>query len=140
MNMNDDELRQALAALDAYKNQLNSLTQQSQLLQMSYEETLAASRTLASLVDAKEGDEIMVPVGASSFITAKVTSSPKAVVGVGNKVSVEKDLTDAVEYMKSNLEEIADALKKLNESMQEMDAAARNLSLAVQQEYQRRQQ
>ncbi len=138
--MNDDELRQALAALDAYKNQLNSLTQQSQLLQMSYEETLAASRTLASLVDAKEGDEIMVPVGASSFITAKVTSSPKAVVGVGNKVSVEKDLTDAVEYMKSNLEEIADALKKLNESMQEMDAAARNLSLAVQQEYQRRQQ
>ena len=138
--MNDDELRQALAALDAYKNQLNSLTQQSQLLQMSYEETLAASRTLASLVDAKEGDEIMVPVGASSFITAKVTSSPKAVVGVGNKVSVEKDLSDAVEYMKSNLEEIADALKKLNESMQEMDAAARNLSLAVQQEYQRRQQ
>ena len=138
--MHDDELRQALAALDAYKNQLNSLTQQSQLLQMSYEETLAASRTLASLVDAKEGDEIMVPVGASSFITAKVTSSPKAVVGVGNKVSVEKDLTDAVEYMKSNLEEIADALKKLNESMQEMDAAARNLSLAVQQEYQRRQQ
>ena len=138
--MNDDELRQALAVLDAYKNQLNSLTQQSQLLQMSYEETLAASRTLASLVDAKEGDEIMVPVGASSFITAKVTSSPKAVVGVGNKVSVEKDLADAVEYMKSNLEEIADALKKLNESMQEMDAAARNLSLAVQQEYQRRQQ
>ena len=138
--MNDDELRQALAALDAYKNQLNSLTQQSQLLQMSYEETLAASRTLASLVDAKEGDEIMVPVGASSFITAKVTSSPKAVVGVGNKVSVEKDLSDAVEYMRSNLEEIAEALKKLNESMQEMDAAARNLSLAVQQEYQRRQQ
>ena len=138
--MNDDELRQALAALEAYKNQLNSLTQQSQLLQMSYEETLAASRTLSSLVDAKEGDEIMVPVGASSFITAKVTSSPKAVVGIGNKISVEKSLAEAVEYMNSNLEEIADAVKKLNESMQEMDAAARNLSVAVQQEYQRRQQ
>ena len=138
--MNDDELRQALAALDAYKNQLNALTQQSQLLQMTYEETLGATQTLASLINAKEGDEIMVPVGASSFVTAKVTSSPKAVVGIGNKVSVEKSLDDAVEYMKSNLAEITDALKKLNESMQEMDAAARNLSLAVQQEYQRRQQ
>ena len=138
--MNDDELRQALAALDAYKNQLAALTQQSQLLQMSYEETLGATQTLSSLIDAKEGDEIMVPVGASSFVTAKVTSSPKAVVGVGNKVSVEKSLDEAVEYMKSNLAEITDALKKLNESMQEMDAAARNLSLAVQQEYQRRQQ
>ncbi len=138
--MNDDELRQALAALDAYKNQLAALTQQSQLLQMSYEETLTAAQTLTSLINAKEGDEIMVPVGASSFVTAKVTSAPKAVVGVGNKVSVEKPLGDAVEYMKSNLAEITDALKKLNESMQEMDAAARNLSLAVQQEYQRRQQ
>jgi len=138
--MNDDELRQALAALDAYKNQLAALTQQAQLLQMSYEETLSATQTLTSLINAKEGDEIMVPVGASSFVTAKVTSAPKAVVGVGNKVSVEKSLDDAVEYMKSNLAEITDALKKLNESMQEMDAAARNLSLAVQQEYQRRQQ
>ncbi len=138
--MNDDELRQALAALDAYKNQLAALTQQSQLLQMSYEETLTAAQTLTSLINAKEGDEIMVPVGASSFVTAKVTSAPKAIVGVGNKVSVEKPLDDAVEYMKSNLAEITDALKKLNESMQEMDAAARNLSLAVQQEYQRRQQ
>ena len=138
--MNDDELRQALAALDAYKNQLTALTQQSQLLQMSYEETVTATQTLSSLINAKEGDEIMVPVGASSFVTAKVTSAPKAVVGVGNKVSVEKPLDEAVEYMKSNLAEITDALKKLNESMQEMDAAARNLSLAVQQEYQRRQQ
>ncbi len=138
--MNDDELRQALAALEAYKNQLDALTQQSQLLQMSYQETLAASQTLASLVNAKEGDEIMVPVGASSFVTAKVTSSPKAVVGIGNKVSVEKNLEDAVEFMKANLAEITDALTKLTESMQEMDAAARNLSMAVQQEYQRRQQ
>lgn len=138
--MNDDELRQAMAALDAYKNQLNALTQQSQLLQMSYEETLSASQTLKAMVDAKEGDEIMVPLGASSFVTAKVTSSPRAVVGIGNKISVEKSLDEAVEYMTSNLNEIADALKKLSESMQEMDAAARNLSVAVQQEYQRRQQ
>ena len=41
--MNDDELRQALATLEAYKNQLNALTQQSQLLQMSFEETVRAS-------------------------------------------------------------------------------------------------
>lgn len=138
--MNDDELRQAIAALDAYKNQLNALTQQSQLLQMSYEETLGATQTLKAMVNAKEGDEIMVPVGASSFVTARVTSTPKAVVGVGNKISVEKSLDEAVEYMTSNLSEISDALKKLTESMQEMDAAARNLSVAVQQEYQRRQQ
>ena len=138
--MNDDELRQALATLDAYKNQLNALTQQSQLLQASFEETLRASETLNAFAKAKEGDEILVPVGASSFVTAKVTASPKAVVGIGNKISVEKTVDDAIAYVGENMDEIKDALTKLNESMQEMNAAATNLAAAVQQEYQRRQQ
>ena len=138
--MNDDELRQALATLDAYKNQLNALTQQSQLLQASFEETLRASETLKAFAAAKEGDEILVPVGASSFVTAKVTASPKAVVGIGNKISVEKSIDEASKFIGDNLAEIKDALTKLNESMQEMDAAARGLAAAVQQEYQRRQQ
>lgn len=138
--MNDSEFRQALAALDAYKNQLNALTQQSQLLQMSFEETQTASQTIAAIAKAKEGDEIMVPVGASTFVTAKIVSNPKAVVGIGNKISVEKTLDETLDFMKSNLDEISEALKKLTESMQEMDAAARNLATAVQQEYQRRQQ
>lgn len=138
--MNDDELRQALATLEAYKNQLNALTQQSQLLQMSFEETVRASETLNAFAKAKEGDEILVPVGASSFVTAKVTASPKAVVGIGNKISVEKSLDEATKFIGDNLAEIKDALTKLNESMQEMNAAATNLAAAVQQEYQRRQQ
>ena len=138
--MNDDELRQALATLEAYKNQLNALTQQSQLLQVSFEETLRASETLNAFAKAKEGDEILVPVGASSFVTAKVASSTKAIVGIGNRISVEKTVDDAAAYINENMAEIKDALTKLNESMQEMDAAARSLTAAVQQEYQRRQQ
>ena len=138
--MNDDELRQAMATLEAYKNQLNALTQQSQLLQMSFEETVRANETLGAFAKAKEGDEILVPVGASSFVTAKVTASPKAVVGIGNKISVEKSIDEASKFIGDNLAEIKDALTKLNESMQEMDAAARSLAAAVQQEYQRRQQ
>ena len=140
MIVEDAELRQAISVAESYRQRVESLSRQVQVLRVSLDEVTMASEALKAFKDAKEGDEIMVPVGASSFVTAKVTSSPKAVVGIGNKVSVEKSLDDAVEYMKSNLAEITDALKKLNESMQEMDAAARNLSLAVQQEYQRRQQ
>ena len=107
---------------------------------MSFEETVRANETLGAFAKAKEGDEILVPVGASSFVTAKVTASPKAVVGIGNKISVEKSIEEAIAFIGGNLEEIKDALTKLNESMQEMDAAARSLAAAVQQEYQRRQQ
>ena len=140
MNMNDDEFRQAMASLEAYKVQLDAMAQQSNFFKLSLEETMRARDTLKAFAEAKEGDEIMVPVGASSFVIATVTSKRKAVVGIGNKVSIDMDLDDAAKYMATGAEEVQEAIKKLNDAIQEMNAKARELSLAVQQEYQRRQQ
>ncbi len=138
--MNDDEFRQAMATLEAYKVQLDAMAQQSNFFKLSLEETMRARDTLKAFAEAKEGDEIMVPVGASSFVIATVTSKRKAVVGIGNKVSIDMDLDDAAKYMATGAEEVQEAIKKLNDAIQEMNAKARELSLAVQQEYQRRQQ
>ena len=137
--MNDDELRQALTVREAYMSQLDMLTQQVQLLQMSVEEAARARDTLKNLKDAKEGDEILIPIGAASFIPAKVSNTGKAVVGIGNRVSVEKSIDDAVAYMKSNVDEISAALKKAVETLNEVETAARNLTAAINQESQRRQ-
>ena len=140
MIMNDDEFRQAMATLEAYKVQLDAMAQQSNFFKLSLEETMRARDTLKAFAEAKEGDEIMVPVGASSFVIATVTSKRKAVVGIGNKVSIDMDLDAAAKYMATGAEEVQEAIKKLNDAIQEMNAKARELSLAVQQEYQRRQQ
>ena len=140
MNMNDDEFRQAMASLEAYKVQLDAMAQQSNFFKLSLEETMRARDTLKAFAEAKEGDEIMVPVGASSFVIATVTSKRKAVVGIGNKVSIDMDLEQAAKYMADSVEEVQEAIKKLSDAIQEMNVKARELSLAVQQEYQRRQQ
>ena len=140
MNMNDDEFRQAMATLEAYKVQLDAMAQQSNFFKLSLEETMRARDTLRAFANANEGDEILVPAGASSFVIATVTSKKKAVVGIGNKVSIDMDLTEAADYMAASVEEVQEALKKLSDAIQEMNVKARELSLAVQQEYQRRQQ
>ena len=140
MNMNDDEFRQAMATLEAYKVQLDAMAQQSNFFKLSLEETMRARDTLRAFADANEGDEILVPAGASSFVIATVTSKKKAIVGIGNKVSIDMDLTEAADYMAASVEEVQEALKKLSDAIQEMNVKARELSLAVQQEYQRRQQ
>ena len=140
MIMNDDEFRQAMATLEAYKVQLDAMAQQSNFFKLSLEETMRARDTLKAFAEAKEGDEILVPAGASTFVIATVTSKKKAIVGIGNKVSIDMDLGQAADYMASSVEEVQEAIKKLNDAMQDMNAKARELSLAVQQEYQRRQQ
>ena len=138
--MNDDELRQALATLETMKVQLDAMAQQARFFQLSLEETMRAHDTLDAFAKAKEGDEVLVPAGASSFVIATVTSKRKAVVGIGNKVSIDMDLDEAAKYMADSANEVKDAIQKLNENMRQMDSQARSLSMNIQQEYQRRQQ
>ena len=138
--MNDDELRQALAPLETMKVQLDAMAQQARFFQLSLEETMRAHDTLDAFAKAKEGDEVLVPAGASSFVIATVTSKRKAVVGIGNKVSIDMDLDEAAKYMADSANEVKDAIQKLNENMRQMDSQARSLSMSIQQEYQRRQQ
>ena len=138
--MNDDELRQALATLETMKVQLDAMAQQARFFQLSLEETMRAHDTLDAFAKAKEGDEVLVPAGASSFVIATVTSKRKAVVGIGNKVSIDMDLDEAAKYMANSANEVKDAIQKLNENMRQMDSQARSLSMSIQQEYQRRQQ
>jgi len=135
--MKDEELRQALAVLDAYKAQLDSLSSQLQLLQMSLEEAVRARDTLKAFSAAKVGDEIMVPIGASSFVFAHVANTEKAVVGIGNRLSQESPMADAVTYLDENIAEISEALKKANEAGTELENRARQLSAIIQQQYQK---
>ena len=55
--MNDDEFRQAMATLEAYKVQLDAMAQQSNFFKLSLEETLRARDTLKAFANAKEGDD-----------------------------------------------------------------------------------
>lgn len=140
MNLEDNELRQAIAAMESYKERVEALSRQVQVLRVSLEEVTMSSDALKAFKNAKEGDEIMVPVGASSFITVKVTSNRNVVVGIGSNISVEKDIDDAISYMDANNAEIAEALKKSAETLNEAQQALTTISNAVQQEYVNRQQ
>ncbi|MDR0508230.1 MAG: prefoldin subunit alpha [Candidatus Methanoplasma sp.] len=140
MKMEDDELRQAMAVLETYDAQLEALNRQIRLLQVSLEDVTRARETFKALANAKEGDEILVPIGASSFITAKVTGKKTAIVGIGNRLSAEKDLGEAAEFMETNVSEITKAIRETAGTLGEIEKMAAELSVAVQNEYQYRKQ
>ncbi|MDN5357196.1 MAG: prefoldin subunit alpha [Candidatus Methanomethylophilaceae archaeon] len=137
--MEEKDLRQALQVLESYKGQMETLSRQINILQVSLEESVRARETLKAFADAKEGDEVLVPIGASVFVAAKVTGSREAIVGIGNRVSIDKDLTEATEYLGSGVVEIQEALKKASAAFSEMQSAANNLADAINAEYEARQ-
>ena len=126
--MNDEELRQAMQTLEAYNQQLENINRQARLLQNTRDEATRASRTVQALIDAKPGDEILVPIGSSCLITVQVSEKKKAIIGVGSKVSVEKDLPDAVEYLDKTSKELSEAIQKTITAMQEIQDYADTVS------------
>ena len=140
MNVEDAELRQAISVAESYRQRVEALSRQVQVLRVSLDEVTMASEALKAFKDAKEGDEIMVPVGANSFITVKVTSNRNVIVDIGSDISVEKNPESAIEYMGANIAEISEALKKTMEALSDSQNALNSLTAAIQQEYSARQQ
>jgi len=138
--MENEELRQAMAVLEAYGAQLEALNRQARILQVSLEDTTRARESFKALVDAKEGDDVLIPVGASSFVHAKATGKKKAIVGIGNRVSAEKDLDEAIAFMDETAGELSRALKETIGTIAEIEQMANQLSMAIQSEYRQREQ
>ncbi len=138
--MNDEELRQAMQTLETYNKQLENVSRQARILQNSRDETVRAHRTLEALNEAQPGEEILVPIGSSCLVNVRVSDKKEVVVGVGSKISVTKDFPTAIEYLDSNVKELNEAIQKTIGAMQEIQAYVEQLSAAIQNEYDLRQQ
>ena len=138
--MNEEEIRQALAALDLYRAQTETLAEQQQIVQMSLEEYARARETLNKWKDAAPDAEILVPIGGNSFVYAKVGSSDRALVGIGTGLTVERSTEDAVKTIDARIAELTEGLKKITESRAVVESRAQQLTQIVQTEYDRLQQ
>ncbi len=137
--MNEQEMRQAMGAMEAYKGQLEAINEQGQLLQMSLEDYSRAKDTLEAVAKGKTGEEMLMPIGGSAFVYATISRNDRVLVGVGTGVSVDKPIEDAVAIVDTRIGELMDALKKVGESRTVLEAKMQQLSQMMQQEYQRMQ-
>lgn len=129
-----------MSLMEAYRERVETMTRQVQILRATLDEVSLALDSVKAFKDAKEGDEIMVPVGASCFIPVKVTGNKTVVTGVGSGISIQKTSEESIEYLESNAYELSEALKK---SASTLDELQKNLSMvneAVQNEYAARRQ
>lgn len=128
-----------MTLMEAYRTRVETMTRQVQILRATLDEVSLALDSVKAFKDAQEGDEIMVPVGASCFIPVKVTGNKTVITGVGSGISIQKTSDESIEYLESNAYELTEALKK---SASTLDELQKNLSMvneAVQNEYAMRQ-
>lgn len=138
--MNEQEIKQALATLEMYRAQAESLAEQQQIISFSMEEYSRARDTLGKWKDAAEDAELLVPIGGNSFVFAKMANNRKVLVGVGSGVTVERPVEDAVKTLEGRINELAEAAKKIADSLSMLETRSSQLTQLVQAEYGRLQQ
>jgi prefoldin alpha subunit len=133
---NEDDIRELVAKAQAYQQRLDLLQQQANLVQVSVDDIDNALKALDSLEGQESGHELLVPIGAGSFVHATVSRPGMVLVGLGSGVSVERKVSDAKTIFQSRRTELE---KVLAETTGAINQVANEL-MRLQQEAQKYQQ
>lgn len=105
-NRNEEELRKLSAEMRFLEQTAETIQSRHNMINTVITDLNYANMTLEGLEKEKENSELLVPIGGTSYIKAKLASVDKVTVGVGAGVSVEKTVPEAKEIIKKRLEDL----------------------------------
>ncbi len=115
----NDELQQLIAQHDEHQARAEMLAGQMEAIQMSIIECERA----VNAIDALKGeDEVasLVPIGAGSFVHAKLVKPDRTIISLGSNVSAEMASDAAKERLVDRKEKLAKILEQMNQTMGEL--------------------
>ena len=126
------EVSRYLALLEMYKEQIESLTNQSQIIQAMIEEYNRTKITLNKISNVEDGTEVLLSVGGGTFVNANVKDTKKVVYNIGADILVEKTIEEAVKSIDERIDLLYNNLQKVVETTQKLEEAATQISEKVQ--------
>ncbi|MEM4699959.1 MAG: prefoldin subunit alpha [Candidatus Nezhaarchaeales archaeon] len=94
------------------------LQQRMALLSAILNELQAAINTIEGAEKMGEGAEVLIPIGGSSYLKARLAHGEKVIVGVGASVAVEKSLGEARKFFEERMSEVSQALASVQSQLE----------------------
>jgi len=104
-NKQEEELRRLSVELRLLEQTAEAIQSRVNMVNTVITDLTYAAMTLDGLEKEKENSELLVPIGGSSYVRAKLANPDKVIVGMGAGVSVEKTFPEAKEIVKKRLED-----------------------------------
>ena len=102
----EEELRRLSVEMRYLEQTAETLQQRISMVNAAMTDLTYASMTLEGVEKEKENSDLLVPIGGSSYVKAKLTNSDKVIVGMGAGVSIEKPVSEAKALLKERLDEL----------------------------------
>ena len=119
--MSEEQTQQLLYQMQMLENLFGELTQKESSIINIIREANSAIHSIKGITTQPESDSL-VPLGLGVFMKSKVNSNEKIIVNVGSGVAIEKNHTDAINYLESRLKELEIALQDTNQQRQQIAA------------------
>jgi len=117
--LTEEDMQKLAAQHDAYQARAEAVAAQIDAIQVSLFECEHASSTVDSLSDA-EGTDALVPIGAGSFIHAKIAKSDRAIVNLGAGVAAEMSADAASDCLTDRKEKLTKILAEMNTTLEDL--------------------
>ena len=131
----EQRLREDYNLLETAKAQLEALIRQQQLIQLAVDEHVRARETVRALANGAPGDDVLIPLGADSYVHAKISEDRTAILGIGSGVSLRKTSDEAEKFLDAKIDDLSRAFKSVTERAQQMEGAVQELTAKVQSQY-----
>jgi len=131
----EQQVRESYMMLESAKAQLEGLAKQQELIQLAVEEHVRARETIKEIAKGAADDEVLVPLGADSYIHAKVSDNKDAIVGVGSGISIRRSPEEAEKILDAKIDDLSRAFKSITDKAAQTEAMIQELSEKVQAQY-----
>jgi prefoldin alpha subunit len=124
----EEQVQEELLRLEAYRNQLNAMLQQHQMLSASLADHRRARETLEGLERTGADSEFLIPVGGEAYLRGSVSKEGKVLLGIGSGVVTEMERPKASETLAERLTRIEQARQDLEGQMGQLEERIERLS------------
>jgi prefoldin alpha subunit len=117
MSSDQEAFRKAAVELRIMEGTAEMLQSRISIVDAAIAEHTLAKKTLEGVKEEKKDAQLFVPVGAGSYVKAKLESVDTVLVGIGAGVSVEKTIEAARETVEDRLSELENSRKRLEQQL-----------------------
>jgi len=109
------------------RRDLESIDAQMQEINYRMKEFKSALFTISQIKELAPDHELIMPLSEGLMIKVNVKDPKKALIGIGNKVVVERNSDDCDSYIKERIDEADSLLTQLNDSAEKTTGKLRRL-------------
>ncbi|MCW3130228.1 MAG: prefoldin subunit alpha [Methanophagales archaeon] len=126
------EVQSLVLRLRQYQAQAETTSQEMVFVRQAIGEHEKAIETIKQLKRMKAGDEMIVPIGANSYIYVTLGNTDKIIVRIGGGVSAEKDPDSSMEYLKEKKKELENSQREIAGVLQRIEQEAQKIQTRLQ--------